>query len=212
MIIRSFQGGFDKNISYLIWCKKTKLAAIIDPSVEITPIIKLIKKYKLDLTKILITHTHHDHIAYLDDFKNLYPNLNVLCYNKSNWKFKFSRLSHNEAVTLGKELIVCLYTPGHYYDSMCFWNKNNKSIFTGDTIFVGRTGRSLGLKSNIKDLYNSVYNIILNLPLETIIYPGHHYGHVPFITIQENITLFDFFSCKDFNEFSVIMENFEKNR
>ena len=127
MIINSFQGGFDKNLSYLIWCEKTKVAAIIDPSVEITPIIKLIKKYKLNLTKIFITHTHHDHISFLDDFKNLYPNLNVLCYNKSNWKFKFYGLSHNEVIVLGEEFIVCLYTPGHYYDSMCFWDKNNKS-------------------------------------------------------------------------------------
>ena len=68
MIIKTFQGGFDKNLSYLIWCKKTKIAAIIDPAVEINPILEEINKNNLQLSKIFITHTHHDHIAFLDDF------------------------------------------------------------------------------------------------------------------------------------------------
>jgi glyoxylase-like metal-dependent hydrolase (beta-lactamase superfamily II) len=213
MNIKCFQGGFDKNFSYLIWCNKTKLAAIVDPAVEINQIVESINKNNLNLIKIFITHTHHDHISYLEDFKYLFSNVEVLCSKKTSKQvFNFSGLSNNEVVALGEEVIICLDTPGHYYDSMCFWDKKNKSIFTGDTIFVGRTGRTISLKSNIKDLYNSVYNIILNLPRETIIYPGHHYGHVPFITIQENITLFDFFSCNNFNKFCLVMENFEKNR
>ena len=80
MKIKSFQGGYDKNISYLIWCEKTKLAAIIDPATEINPILEFIESNQLIITKILITHTHHDHIAYLDDFLNLYPNLLVYSY------------------------------------------------------------------------------------------------------------------------------------
>ena len=72
MIIHSFQGGFDKNLSYLIWCKKTNIAAIIDPAVEINPMIELINKYDLILEKIFITHTHHDHISHLNDYLYLF--------------------------------------------------------------------------------------------------------------------------------------------
>ena len=77
MKIKSFEGGFDKNFCYLIWCDKTKHAAIIDPSVSITPITEFIEKTYLILSKVLITHTHHDHILYLDDFMHLFPNTDI---------------------------------------------------------------------------------------------------------------------------------------
>ena len=213
MKIKSFQGGYDKNFSYLIWCEKTKLSAIIDPATEINPIIEFIESNQLILTKILITHTHHDHIAYLNDFLNLYPNLLVYCYYEPiNLNLDFIGLVNNQIMTLGNEILTTLYTPGHFNDSVCYWNKEHNIIFTGDTMFVGRTGRTVSITSDIKKLYSSIYNILLKLPGNTIIYPGHHYGYTPFITIQENISLFDFFSCENFNEFCTIMENFEKNR
>ena len=72
MKIKSFQGGYDKNLCYLLWCEKTNCAALVDPSVEILPIIEFIETHNLLIDKILITHTHHDHIRYLDDIINLY--------------------------------------------------------------------------------------------------------------------------------------------
>ena len=68
MKIKSFQGGFDKNFCYLLWCDETKFAAIVDPSVNITPVIEFIERSNLILSKILITHTHHDHILYLNEY------------------------------------------------------------------------------------------------------------------------------------------------
>ena len=68
MQVKSFLGGFDKNLSYLIWCQNTKLAAIIDPAVNPLPIFEYIESNDLILEKIFITHTHHDHYKYLDDF------------------------------------------------------------------------------------------------------------------------------------------------
>ncbi|OUT39046.1 MAG: hypothetical protein CBB66_03905, partial [bacterium TMED6] len=68
MKVKYFIGGYDKNICYLLWCEESNHAAIIDPSVEINPVIEYINKENLILDKILITHTHHDHIKYLNDF------------------------------------------------------------------------------------------------------------------------------------------------
>ena len=69
MIIKSFEGGYDKNFCYVISCEKTKITAIVDPSVEINPIIEYIELNDLILSKILVTHTHHDHDYYIDNFK-----------------------------------------------------------------------------------------------------------------------------------------------
>ena len=63
------------------------------------------------------------------------------------------------AIFVGNEIITILYTPGHFKDSICFWNKKDDLLFTGDTMFVGRTGRTIGLKSNISDLYKTKGNI-----------------------------------------------------
>ena len=213
MNIKCFQGGFDKNFSYLMWCDKTKLAAIVDPAVEINQIIESINENNLNLIKIFITHTHHDHIAYLEDFMYLFSNIEVLCSKKTNkHSFHPHVLSDNEIVSLGEEIIICLDTPGHYHDSMCFWNKKCNLLFTGDTMFVGRTGRTISTTSNIKQLYHSIYNILLKLPQETIIYPGHNYGYTKTISIKNNIICSDFFTCKSFEQFVSTMDKFESQR
>tara|TARA_Y100001970_G_scaffold128159_1_gene158226 strand:+ start:525 stop:1169 length:645 start_codon:yes stop_codon:yes gene_type:complete len=214
MKIKSFQGGYDKNLCYLIWCDETNIAAIIDPSVEISSIIKFIDDNDLLLNKIIITHTHHDHIRYLDEFIYLYPEIDIYASDRaplSHYK-KFIGLDHYDTIPLGENLLISLFTPGHYSDSMCYWHKNQDMLFTGDTVFVGRTGRTVSSGSNISDLYNSIYNIILKLSMNTLIYPGHHYGFSKTITIKDNIKYSDFFKCKTLDEFILIMKNFEDNR
>jgi len=213
MKIKSFLGGFDKNFSYLVWCDKTKLAAIIDPATDPIPIKEYIDKKNLILSKILITHTHHDHIAYLHDFLDMSPDLLLYCFHKPiNIKENYIGLIDNEVITLGENFLTTIYTPGHFIDSVCYWNKEDSFLFTGDTMFVGRTGRTVSYTSDIQELYQSVYDKLLILQKNTIIYSGHNYGHVPFISIKNNIMLFDFFQCKNFPEFKKIMGNFEKNR
>ena len=213
MKIKAFEGGFDKNFTYLIWCDKTKHAALIDASTEINPILEFIESQDIILSKILITHSHHDHIAYLDDYLSIFSNLIIYCYNKPiNIKINFHGLDDNEIIVIGNEILTTIYTPGHFIDSVCYWNKKNRLIFTGDTIFVGRTGRTVSNTSDITALYDSIYNRLLKLPQNTTIYPGHHYGFKKSISIQDNIQLFDFFSCKSLEEFKIVMDNFEKNR
>ena len=214
MKIKSFQGGYDKNFSYLIWCEKTKIAAIVDPAVNPIPIIEYIQNKKLKLQKIFITHTHFDHYKFLSDFLFYYPNIQICCHEKSESLFKKSNvkaLVNNEVVTLGEILLICLHTPGHFHDSICYWDKKRKFLFTGDTMFVGRTGRTISDTSNINDLYKSIYSIILELPHETMIYPGHHYGYKKVISIKKNILISKFFQCNSIDDFKKVMRNFESN-
>ena len=213
MIVKAFEGGYDKNLCYVISCPKTKIAAIIDPSVSLTPITEYIESNELILSKILITHTHHDHIFYLDNFIYLFPNIEIICHERHIKKFEHPilKLSDYEIITIGQEILIGIHTPGHYLDSVCFWNEKRNFIFTGDTIFVGRTGRVISNNSCIRDLYNSVYKKIFKLSYDTIIYPGHNYGFTKSISIKENINYSNFFSCKSFEEFELVMKKFEAN-
>ena len=212
MKVKYFIGGYDKNICYLLWCEESNHAAIIDPSVEINPVIEYINKENLILDKILITHTHHDHIKYLNDFIDYFNLVKVYISSKSLQKINFIPISNNQIINIGTYIITCFETPGHYYDSISFWDEKNKRIFTGDTMFIGRTGRVLGSKSSIEDLYDSIYNILLKLPAETMIYPGHDYGYTTIDSIGNNIISSNFFNCQNFTEFKVVMKNYEKNR
>ena len=78
-------------------------------------------------------------------------------------------------------------------------------------MFVGRTGRTISKTSNIDDLYQSIYSVILRLPHETIIYPGHNYGYQKTISLKQNILISKFFQCKSIDNFKKVMLNFESN-
>ena len=214
MNVKRFLGGYDKNFCYVVSCSETKTAAIIDPSVEINPVIEYIESNHLILDKVLITHTHHDHVYYLADFIDLYPLIKV--YASANARLPetvdFTKIEHNDVIMVGKYFILSQFTPGHYIDSICYWVKSQNIIFTGDTMFVGRTGRTISSGSDIKDLYHSTYDILLKLPKDTVVYPGHHYGFRKDITLKENVKLSNFFQCKNFLEFNSVMKNFEKSR
>ncbi len=212
MKIKTFEGGYDKNFCYVVWCEDTKIAAIVDPSVEINPIIEFIDSKGLIVDKILITHSHFDHIRYTDDFLDLYPSVSVHASSRCRLDYDINYLEHNDILTIGKEIVIAQHTPGHYYDSICYWSKDHGCVFTGDTIFVGRTGRTISQGSCIEDLYKSVYSIFLDLPPSTIIYPGHNYGFSKTISIKDNVNLSKFFQCKSIEEFKIVMKNFEKNR
>ena len=79
-------------------------------------------------------------------------------------------------------------------------------------MFIGRTGRTIHTGSDINELYHSIYNILLKLPRETMIFPGHDYGKIKFDTINNNIKNSTFFSCKNFAEFLLVMNNYEKSK
>ena len=85
-------------------------------------------------------------------------------------------------------------------------------LFTGDTLFVGRTGRVLSPESNILDLYNSVYNRLLTLPKNIRIYPGHDYGEKKSITIGGNIKISPLLQAQSFEHFKNKMKEYEQKR
>ena len=215
MKILTFEGGFDKNLCYLIWCSATRKAGLIDTSIPPEPILKAIQKNDLTLEKIFLTHSHFDHIMYSTHFADHSKLITFYGYEKLINPIngiRYHRLSHGTSLTLGNNHLTILHTPGHFPDSICIWNKAAKILFTGDTIFVGRTGRVIGNLSDISQLYQSVYQLIHRLPKDTLIYPGHNYGDRKFTTIGRNIQTSPFFNCKNLAEFSAVMDNFEKNR
>ena len=209
--IQSFEGGYDKNCSYLLTCLKTMSSIIVDASLELSRLQPFLKTRP---DAILITHSHHDHIKYINEYIEKYPEIKVIGHPKSKLnntsESNYLPMEDSSVFKLGGLEIKTIHTPGHYYDSVCYLVDN--VIFTGDTLFIGRTGRTLSKGSNISDLYNSVYKKLLTLPGSTIIYPGHNYGSKPTMAISENMKISNLLQASGEKDFIDRMKNYEKTR
>lgn len=208
--IQSFEGGYDKNFSYLLTCLQTMNSVIIDASIKPNALEPFQKSNPI---AILITHSHNDHIRYVNEYREHYPNIKLIGHPKSSLNKEgnnFLSVNDNAIINLGDLEIKIIHTPGHYFDSVCFLVGD--AVFTGDTIFIGRTGRTISKGSDTKDLYNSVYNKLFKLPHNVMIYPGHNYGPKPSMTISENINAGSLLRAKSENDFMDRMRDYEQKR
>ena len=208
--VRPFLGGYDKNFTYLITCSHTRSSVLVDAAIPIDQIMPSISNPPLAL---LITHTHADHIRYLNDYINIFPDMIVFGHSESALMHKiknFRITKHQQNFEIGHLPFTSIYTPGHYFDSICYLLK--PTLFTGDTLFVGRTGRVISQRSDIKELYNSVYNRLLILSKDLRLYPGHDYGKQPSIKIKHNIKISPLLRAKNLKDFIKKMEQYELNR
>jgi glyoxylase-like metal-dependent hydrolase (beta-lactamase superfamily II) len=212
--INSFIGGYDNNFTYLIWCTETQSGALVDAATPVRPIQQIVIESNLNLGHILLTHTHGDHLTYLEEWLALYPGLEVLGHQKPEWGNlpNYRGLTDGTTFNLGRCQLKVIETPGHYPDCVCWYEKRGGSLFTGDTVFVGRTGRTLSPRSSLQQLYYSVYERILNLPAATVVYPGHDYGSAPTTSLGELMMSSDFFRCSSETEFAEVMTRFERSR
>ncbi|QJC34578.1 MBL fold metallo-hydrolase [Enterobacteriaceae endosymbiont of Donacia crassipes] len=178
---------------YLIWCKKTFNAALIDPGGEYKKILNVLKKYKLKIKKILITHCHLDHIgaAYiLSKILNipiLGPHKNDIFWLKNiklqNKLFNLPHcifinniwLKNKQNIFIGKINFQVYHCPGHTPGHIIFFNKSNKIMISGDIIFKNSVGRTDLPKSNFYVLKNSIKKMtfLLKNKKDIIILPGH---------------------------------------
>jgi len=163
-------------ISFLITNSQNE-AILIDPSFDMAQKIVLeIKQKSLKLKYILDTHTHADFFSSRALFKALYPEAKVGLSQFSPTKDNELKLKDNQVLELEEIQITVWQANGHTNESLVFvLNQDNQtSIFTGDTLFVGGTGRTDFQIGDSHILYQSLEQI-LTLPDTTIIYPGHNY-------------------------------------
>ena len=159
------------NYSYLIFEEGTNTVSIIDPA-EFIPCDKVIQKYK-KLDYILNTHHHADHvdgnielkkkynskIMGFEDDKDRIPGIDILLKNNQNQK-------------IGNLDFKTIFIPGHTKGHVAFYFKNEKIVFTGDTLFSLGCGRVF--EGTNLDMFNSL-NKLKILPPETKVYCGHEY-------------------------------------
>ena len=203
-----FRQVFDKKSStytYLIASAKGREAIIIDPVLENVEIYtNLLNQLDLKLVKVVDTHIHADHITGASDLKTKTSCATVMGENTPADTVDI-KLKDDESIKIDHLEIKAIYTPGHTSDSYSFLMDNY--LFSGDTLLINGTGRTDFQNGNSKDAYNSIFNRLLKLPEDTILYPGHDYNGKEFSTIGKEKKFNPRLQVKDVNEYVEIMAN-----
>ena len=172
-----FKQVFDTKSStytYLIASANGREAVIIDPVIEnVDEYIKFLEELDLKLVKVIDTHIHADHITGASKLKQA-TNCATLMGEHTPADTVEIKVKDNEIIGIDYLKIRSMYTPGHTSDSYSFLLDNY--LFTGDTLLINGTGRTDFQNGSSKDAYNSLFNNLLKLPEETLVYPGHDYN------------------------------------
>lgn len=169
------------NFSYIIADENKRVAAIVDPSWDLEKMYTILEAKKWRVTMIINTHNHFDHVLGNEQIASR-TGARIAQHQDSNWEGKYVSITDGEQIPLGDTVIKVLHTPGHSKESISLL-VNDEFIFTGDTLFVGGCGRVDLLGGDVNDMYDSLYNKVLQLNEDLIVYPGHNYGSSPWSTI-----------------------------
>ena len=203
-----FKQVFDTKTStytYLIASAKGREAAIIDPVLEnVDEYIQLLNELDLKLVKVIDTHIHADHVTGASKLKQA-TNCTTLMGEHTPADAVEIKVKDNELIKIDGLKIKSLYTPGHTSDSYSFLLDNY--LFSGDTLLINGTGRTDFQNGSSKDAYNSLFNNILKLPEETLVYPGHDYNGKFSSTIGNEKKFNPRLQVKSVDEYVEIMSN-----
>ena len=203
-----FRQLFDKTSStytYLIASAKGREALIIDPVLEnIEQYIKLLNELDLKLVKVIDTHIHADHITAASKLKNK-TNCTTIMGEHTPSDAVEIKVKDNEIIYVDKLEIKVIYTPGHTKDSYSFLMDDY--LFSGDTLLINGTGRTDFQGGNSEDSYNSIFNRLLKLPEETLLYPAHDYNNQKVSTIGKEKKFNPRLQVNGINEYIDIMNN-----
>jgi len=203
-----FKQVFDENSStytYIIASAKGREALIIDPVIEnVFTYINILKELDLKLVKVIDTHIHADHITGASELKAQTSCIIVMGENTPADTVDI-KLRDDEIIKIDQLEVKAMYTPGHTSDSYSFIL--DKYLFSGDTLLINGTGRTDFQNGNSKDAYNSIFNRLLKLPEDTILYPGHDYNNKKFSTIGNEKKFNPRLQVKSADEYAELMSN-----
>jgi glyoxylase-like metal-dependent hydrolase (beta-lactamase superfamily II) len=174
LIERSMNDQFLSN-TYLVADEFGAHAVMIDAGGPVEPLLGVLDRMRFELTHILLTHHHYDHVSELDQVLARHPGTPVLIHEleRDSVPHATGTMAPGQKIESGALTIEPLHTPGHTAGMLSLLIEGN-DVFTGDTLFKGSVGgvRAPG-HTTYADLKSSIMDTLLKLPPETRIHPGH---------------------------------------
>ena len=183
MIFRQLFDSTSSTYSYLLASRRGGEALIIDPVIErVERYLQLVHELDLKLVKAVDTHLHADHITGLGALRDRTHCITVMGEH-SKVDVVSMRVSEGDKLTIEGLALDVLYTPGHTDDSYSLLMGDR--VFTGDTLLIRGTGRTDFQNGSARAQYDSLFNKLLKLPDETLVFPAHDYKGDMVSTIGE---------------------------
>lgn len=183
MIFKQIRVGDMENFSYIVGDENE--VAIVDIGWEPDKIIDICSRDNLNITKVLLTHTHFDHVQALDEFLEKVE-ADVYVHEKENYDFGFTKVQYvkeGNSIMIGEVEVRVIETPGHTPGGVCYL-VNNQKLLSGDTLFVGAIGRTDLPGSDPQQMKKSLARL-KELDDSIEVYSGHDYGETPSSTIGQ---------------------------
>lgn len=188
-------GPFFKN-GYVVGCERTRQAVFIDPGDEVGQLLSFISSARLEVTHILLTHAHVDHVSGVAAAKRA---LGAPIYLHEADQFLYDRAVETGAmfgltvepppqvdhyydgegpITFGDYQVRIKHTPGHCPGGVCLaLSKSGDAgaphLFVGDTLFAGSIGRTDLPGGNYDTLLEAITRVLFAFPDEAVVYSGH---------------------------------------
>jgi glyoxylase-like metal-dependent hydrolase (beta-lactamase superfamily II)/rhodanese-related sulfurtransferase len=183
MLFRQLFDAASGTYSYLLASRKGGEALIIDPVLEkVDRYLQLVRELDLKLVKAVYTHIHADHVTALGALRDHTHCITVMG-EQARVDVVSMRVTEGDTIGIEGLALDVLYTPGHTDDSYSFLMKDR--VFTGDTLLIRGTGRTDFQNGSARAQYDSLFNKLLRLPEETLVYPAHDYKGETVSTIGE---------------------------
>jgi len=169
--------------TYLLGCPSSREAILIDPVIaKLEDYCCLLDELELRLVTAADTHVHADHITALGELRDRSGCVTVMG-ERAHAACVSRAVCDGDPIAVGSLAMTVIYTPGHTDDSYCFVMADR--IFTGDTLLIRGTGRTDFQNGDPVAAYHSLFDRVLALPDDTLVYPGHDYRGNTVSTIGE---------------------------
>jgi len=205
MIFRQLFDSVSGTYSYLLASRAGGEALILDPVLEKADrYCQLLRELNLRLVKAVDTHLHADHVTGLGELRDRTQCITIMG-EQSKADVVSMRVSDGDKVMIEGLSLDVMYTPGHTDDSYSYLMGDR--VFTGDTLLIRGTGRTDFQNGSSRAQYDSIFNRLLKLSDETMVFPAHDYKGDTVSTIGEERRYNPRLQVRSVDEYIELMAN-----
>jgi len=206
LYVRQLKLGPMDNFVYLLGAEGAQEVVVIDPAWDVDAIRQAVAEDGKRIACAVVSHCHPDHVNGLEE---LLRQADIPVYAQKH-ELEFSPelrsvgdamrgVDPGEAVQVGPLRATLLHTPGHTPGSHCVLAED--ALLSGDTVFVNACGRCDLRGGNPEELYRSISQVLMRLPPQTRLFPGHDYGDVPVSSLARERERNPYFQYHDLASF-----------
>src|SRR5437660_4963995 len=205
MIFRQLFDSASGTYTYILASRPGGEALIIDPVLEkVDRYLQLIRELDVRLVKAVDTHLHADHVTGLGALRDRTHCITVMG-EQTKADVVSMRLAGGDKLTVEGVSLDVLYTPGHTDDSYSYVMSDR--VFSGDTLLIRGTGRTDFQNGDPRAQYDSIFNKLIRLPEDTLVFPAHDYKGETVSTIGEEKAFNPRLQVKSVDQYVEVMNN-----